>query len=403
MNKICPIAIYLPQFHPIPENDVAWGKGFTEWTNVKRAKPLFDGHYQPHIPHESVGYYDLRDPEVLIKQANIAKKYGIFGFAFYHYWFNGKRLLERPLDNMLNSGSPDFPFLYIWANEPWSKRWDGSENNVIQPQRYSYKDDYEHIQFLCRNIFRDKRYITIDGKPVFIVYRTELLPDVKKTSEIWRKEAKSLGYKDLFLVRVENFNSDINPFDIGFDASMEFAPDWGCTNYKNSNVHDYYLTAEKMSLKADKDFPWFRCVFPGWDNTPRSLNGSMYFINNTPEIFKQFLFRTIKYSERTLQENSRFIFINAWNEWGEGCHIEADKKNEYKYLQSVKDALDQSSDDNIIDYIKFLERNVKIKSDIIRELEYLRIKMYNSKGHKYMEKILRIRRKIIRFFTLKVI
>ncbi len=168
------IAIYLPQFHAIPENDEWWGGGFTDWTNVIKAKPLFKEHYQPHIPHKSIGYYDLRDQNILVYQAALAKEHGIYGFAYYHYWFNGKRLLNVPIDNMLKSGEPDFPFCLIWANENWTKRWDGHDNEVLIKQEYSFEDDRRHIRFLCENVFPDKRYMKINEKPVFVVYRPEL-------------------------------------------------------------------------------------------------------------------------------------------------------------------------------------------------------------------------------------
>ena len=276
MHKIKPIAIYLPQYHPIPENDQAWGAGFTEWNNVKQAQPLFEGHYQPHIPHQNVGYYDLSDPEVLVRQAAMAKEYGIYGFAYYHYWFNGKRLLNTPLDNMLKLGKPDFPFCYIWANENWTKRWDGLDNEIIIKQGYSFEDDRNHIKFLCEHVFSDKRYITIDDKPVFIVYRTELFPDIKKTATIWREEVKKHGFPDIYLIRVERLSTNLNPQQINFDAALEFAP--SCYKVddrihlkleKNSTVLDYNETVLNTILEPSKAYKLFKNVFPSWDNTPR--------------------------------------------------------------------------------------------------------------------------------------
>ena len=231
MNNVKQIALYLPQYHPIADNNKAWGEGFTEWSNVKKAQPLFEGHYQPHVPHSDIGYYDLLDPEVLIKQAAMARDHGVYGFAYYHYWFNGKRLLNQPLDNMLSLGKPDFPFCYIWANENWTKRWDGLDEEIIIKQEYSFEDDLVHIRFLCKNVFSDKRYITVDDKPLFIVYRTELFPDIKETAQIWREEAKSFGFKDIYLVRVESLASDIEPSVIGFDSAMELATDWRTINF----------------------------------------------------------------------------------------------------------------------------------------------------------------------------
>lgn len=364
---IRPLAIYLPQFHPIPENDTAWGEGFTEWTNVKNAVPLFDGHYQPHVPHDSIGYYDLRDPEVLVKQAAMAREHGIYGFAFYHYWFNGKRLLNEPIDNMLEQGKPDFPFCFIWANENWTKRWDGKDKEIIIKQDYSFEDDRLHIKFLCEKVFNDKRYITIDDKPVFIIYRTELFPEIRKTAQIWREEAKRFGYKDIYLVRVENFVSDINPIDIGFDAAMEFAP-----NSKDSvpneihvssnvylNILDYSNTVINM-INKKIDYKCFRTVFASWDNTPRRKINSITFNNIHPLAFEYFLKRTIDYTIKNLDSEERLLFINAWNEWGEGCHIEPDKLNGFKHLESCSKLLKNNTfnSSDAERYTQFLEQTI---------------------------------------------
>jgi hypothetical protein len=385
MFKIKPIAIYLPQFHPIPENDAAWGEGFTEWTNVRKVKPLFEGHYQPHIPHESIGYYDLRDPNVLVKQATLAKEYNIYGFAFYHYWFHGKRLLNLPIDNMLESKKPDFPFLFIWANENWTRSWDGLEEEIIQEQKYSNEDDLAHIQFLCKSVFSDKRYITIDEKPIFIVYRTELFPNIKETSALWREEVKKFGFRDLYLVRVENFLADVNPLEIGFDASMEFAPDLRSltsntimkTPIAGLKVNDYTSTILNMLLKEKPPFPRFRCVFPGWDNTPRISERGRIFINNSPETFKHFLFSVAEFTKSNFGNNSQFFFINAWNEWGEGCHIEPDQKNGHAFLEAIQGLSNEPTYLKSLEYAKFVEINLKsILNDYLkehRELESLRI------------------------------
>jgi lipopolysaccharide biosynthesis protein len=405
---IKPLAIYLPQYHSIPENDKAWGEGFTEWTNVLKAKPLFEGHYQPHIPHDDVGYYDLSDPEVMVRQAGMAKEFGIYGFAFYHYWFNGKRLLETPLDNMIKTGKPDFPFLYIWANENWTKRWDGLDNEIILKQEYSFDDDLNHIQFLCKNVFCDKRYITIDDKPVFIVYRTELFHDIKETVNIWRSEVRKYGFKDLYLIRVEHFRDDINPIEIGFDASMEFAPEYRSVDFnklviKDSNkIVDYVTTTENYALKLQKKFPWYRCVFPGWDNSPRRKEKASIYINNSPELFKQFLYRGIEYTKKHLDENSQFIFINSWNEWGEGCHIEPDKKYGFSFLNAVKNTIDDTSNKNQIEYIYFLEKKLSLKIEENKELKKLS-DLYNeimsSRGHRFVNYLLIRYRKLLKIIS----
>src|SRR5262245_7933162 len=189
------IAVYLPQFHPIPENDRSWGKGFTEWTNVAQAKPMFRGHYQPHLPAD-LGFYDLRLPEARRAQADLAQAHGIHGFCYYHYWFHGRRLLERPFDEVLASGEPDFPFCLCWANEPWTRRWDGKDQEILMPQEYSDRDDLAHIRWLAR-AFQDRRYIRVDGRPMFLVYRASRLPDPARTAATWREEARRLGAGDL--------------------------------------------------------------------------------------------------------------------------------------------------------------------------------------------------------------
>ena len=222
MKKNRIIAIYLPQFHPIPENDNIWGKGFTEWNNVAKGKKRFIGHYQPRYPAD-LGYYDLRLPEIREQQATLAKKNNIDGFCYYHYWFNGKRLLNKPLDAVLTSGKPDFPFMLCWANENWTKAWDGKNNDIIVHQDYSLEDDLNHIRFLL-NIFEDPRYIRIDNKPVFAIYKSHLFPDIEQTLRVWREEAMKKGI-ELYICRFEHFDyQGAKYLESGFDAAIQFTP-----------------------------------------------------------------------------------------------------------------------------------------------------------------------------------
>ena len=223
-NGVRLIAFYLPQYHPIPENDEWWGKGFTEWRNVVRAKPLFKGHYQPHLPAD-LGFYDLRVPETREAQAELAQTHGITGFCYYHYWFNGRRVLNRPFDEVLRTGSPRLPFCLCWANENWTRRWDGANSDVLLQRRYSAEDDQAHIEHLIA-AFSDDRYIKINGRPLFLVYRTISLPRPAQTAEIWRKACRAAGFPDLYLMRVESDRKDIEPATIGFDGAVEFAPHW---------------------------------------------------------------------------------------------------------------------------------------------------------------------------------
>jgi lipopolysaccharide biosynthesis protein len=224
MSGIRAICFYLPQYHPIPENNQWWGKVFTEWTNVAKAKALFPGHYQPRIPAD-LGFYDLRLPEVREQQAELARANGIFGFCYYHYWFNGHRLLQSSFDAVLSSGKPDFPFCLCWANENWTRAWNGGDRELLMGQNYSHTDDVAHIRSLIP-AFMDDRYIRVIGRPLFLVYRPEKMPNPQQTAEIWREEALRAGVGDLYLAKVEGHAKGIYPDTLGFDATVEFAPDW---------------------------------------------------------------------------------------------------------------------------------------------------------------------------------
>jgi len=353
------IAFYLPQYHPIPENDEWWGEGFTEWRNVAKAEPLFSGHYQPHVPAD-LGYYDLREEKIQIDQAELAKKYGIEGFCYYHYWFQGQRLLERPLEEVLKSGKPDFPFCLCWANESWTRRWDGKDRHILMKQEYSEEDDRRHIQTLLP-IFKDKRYIRVNGKPLFLVYRAENIPNPARTAEIWREEAHKAGVGEIYLCLVESFAKQ-DPNKINFDAAAEFAPDWwnkgpqlkpdpkqfshardSLAKVCNNNwVHSYQHLADTMMDKEVPAYKWFRCVTPSWDNWARMHEGANIFLGSTPEKYKEWLSAAIDNTTSRFVGDERIVFINAWNEWAEGNHLEPDQRFGHGYLEATQRALDES-------------------------------------------------------------
>ena len=357
------IAFYLPQYHPIPENDEWWGPGFTEWRNVANARPLFPGHYQPHLPAE-LGFYDLRLPEVREAQAALASQHGISGFCYYHYWFNGRLVLERPFAEVLASGKPDFPFCLCWANENWTRVWDGGEQDILLQQHYSTDDDRAHIQALMP-AFADTRYFRIDGRPLFLVYRTELLPEPARTADIWRSEVSKAGLGDLYLARVENFASRVDPRAIGFDASVEFAPDGANVGkikfrgpihrmlarsgllpgvYVDGKVVNYRAMMLGMLAKPDPPFKRFHCVTPMWDNTARRRTGARIYIGSTPNLYEEWLTETAKQTIDKFPPEERIVFVNAWNEWAEGCHLEPDLKWGRQYLEATKSALEAVND-----------------------------------------------------------
>jgi len=360
------ITFYLPQFHPIPENDAWWGKGFTEWTNVAKAKPLFRGHYQPHVPAD-LGFYDLRLGESRIAQANLARHYGIEGFCYWHYWFgHGKRILERPFNEVYESGEPDFPFCLAWANETWTGIWHGASDNILLEQKYPGMDDHgEHIDYLL-NVFSDQRYIQIDGCPLLLVYRPTELPDSKRVTDFWRDKAVKRGFKGLHIVGITNNGQVCDYKNLGYDAITVSNINLKCLfNFNNepfaklkhklldrslieklfkkvlnrpTNIYEYRKAIKYFICDGIEDY--YPTILPNWDNTPRSGVNGIVFKNSEPEIFRESVIAAID-KVSGLPEEKRLIFVKSWNEWAEGNHLEPDIKFGTGYLQVIKEELDK--------------------------------------------------------------
>jgi 2-polyprenyl-3-methyl-5-hydroxy-6-metoxy-1,4-benzoquinol methylase len=338
------IAFYLTQFHPTPENDLWWGKGFTEWTNVTKAKPLFQGHNQPHLPSD-FGFYDLRLRETRREQISLAKQYGIDGFCYHYYWFSGKRILNIPLDDMLQDSVSDMPFCLCWANENWTRRWDGAEQEVLIAQKYLPDDDLNFIKSLVP-FFEDKRYIRVDGSLYFIVYFPQHLPDAKKTLTVWREYSRSVGLGELHICAALT-HGNIDYLQYGFDSGVEFPPHnlkvENCSNqlkfdeahkggvYQYSEVAKFYMNRKYTNQKV------FKTVFPSWDNTARTKERALIVLNGHPENYEFWLSSTIDDAKKN-QSGEQLVFINAWNEWAEGCHLEPDRWFGHGFLEATLNA-----------------------------------------------------------------
>jgi len=360
------IAIHLPQYHPIPENDQWWGKGFTEWTNVTKAIPLFSGHYQPQLPAD-LGFYDLRLEEARLAQEALAKEYGIHGFCYYHYWFNGQRILNEPVDRKLENPKEDFPFMLCWANENWTRRWDGMEQDILLKQEYSYDDDLRHIQFLIKHYFIDNRYVKVDGKPFIAIYRPSLFPNISLTLQIWNEEAKKNGFNGIYTAYMQSFNFKVEPSKLGFDSAIEFQPDFfdlpvsvnlkgsmltrllnklhiKKSIYTKNRVIDYGLFVNHMIEEVKPNYKYYPCVSPSWDNSARKSDAIIVH-GHTPELYEKWLDYSMKKFQPFSNEEN-FIFINAWNEWAEGNHLEPDQKWGKRFLEKTKIIIDKWNNKN---------------------------------------------------------
>lgn len=375
------IAFYLPQFHDIPENDEWWGKGFTEWVNVKKARPLFKGHEQPRIPLNN-NYYNLLDDNIKIWQAELAKKYGVYGFCYYHYWFDGKLLLEKPMEQMLRNPNIDIPFCISWANEPWTKAW-VNEKKVLIPQFYGDKKEWkEHFEYLLK-FFKDSRYIKENGKPLFIIYRAEVIEHLNDMLDYWNELAIEEGFNGM-VYSYQNITFDLipNKDDSRFTYNIEFQPSYAWNDMNNasvikkSSVWNYmrntrrklYLWLEKkIGYDVAKYFEYARkekdnvlltsyddawkaildhvpvddkCVpgaFVGWDNTPRKSHRGQIYIGDSPEKFKKYMTEQIKRARDVYHKD--MIFLYAWNEWAEGGYLEPDVRSGFGNLEAIRDAL----------------------------------------------------------------
>jgi len=330
------VAFYQSQFHPIPDNDRWWGEGFTDWTDVSQARPLFPGHAQPQIPSD-LGYYDLRVPETRRAQAELARSHGIEAFCYWHYWFEGRRLLERPFDEVLRSGDPDLPFCLAWANETWSRRRPGGETEILLAQTYSQADDERHARWLV-DAFRDRRYLRVNGRPVFLVYRPESLPDGRRFTDAVRRACDKAGMPEPYLLGMSSHVvDDYRP--LGFDGTTEFEPQFGVLADLLSDglkVHDYTASRRKM-LHGKGDSPSHPCIMVSWDNTPRCGEHGIAFTGTTPEAFEQGL-REMVASVQHKPMEERLVFVNAWNEWADGNHLEPCLRHGLGYLEAVKRA-----------------------------------------------------------------
>lgn len=349
------ITFYLPQYHTINENDIWWGKGFTEWVRVKHSKPVFEGHYQPRIPD---AYYDLADIKVMADQAEQAKAYGIYGFCYYHYWFNGNLLLEKPLEQMLACKEVDIPFCLSWANEKWTRAWEGNSKEVLIDQYYGGEDEWEkHLDYLLP-YFLDQRYITINRMPVFVIYRTESFADFDKMFSFWNSKMKEKGYPEIYFIEMLT-SYQKKPMCSGSRGVVEFEPMFtigdgfsvkakirGYIKKKYPflfrrpyKLFDYDKVWQKIVKRSNsyKNKTLFLGAFTDWDNSPRFRDRGTIFRSVTPKKFQYYLTR------QTQKSDSGFLFINAWNEWAEGAYLEPDKMYGDEFLKAVKKVADGST------------------------------------------------------------
>lgn len=367
MKNIKPLAFYLPQYHPVPENDEWWGKGFTEWTNVAKAKPLFDGHEQPLLPAD-LGFYDLRVPEVREQQAKMAKENGVYGFIYYHYWFgNGKQILERIAKEVLESKKPHFPFCFCWANETWSGIWHGLSEKILAEQVYPNEEDLlAHFNYLL-SFFQDERYIKVDNKPVLIIYDALDLESKENTYlEKFETLAIKNGFEGLYYIASNKTDDVIDYKSLGYSGKISnaFQKTWQPHEKEYISQNKYYIRrikgilglgenpkkqTKKVKIKdirsivhnlkfVNSNVSTFPMVISGWDNTPRSGNNGVILNNNSPEVFHEQLEKAKSFLNKN-NTDDKFLILKSWNEWAEGNILEPDSKNGFAYLQQIKKIL----------------------------------------------------------------
>jgi lipopolysaccharide biosynthesis protein len=340
------VAFYLPQFHPTPENDSWWGKGFTEWTNVSKAKSLFEGHYQPHLPTD-FGFYDLRVRQTRRDQIAVARAHGIDAFCYHYYWFSGRRLLHEPLDDMLNDAESDMPFCLCWANESWTRRWDAADHQVLIEQKYLPGDSLEFIRDVAP-VLRDPRYLKIDGRPLLIVYRLQHMPDAPAAIAVWRAYCHEVGLGAIHICAALTHGND-NYQQFGCDSGVEFPPhNMRCESVASQLRFDapffgyavQYADVARSFLRRQyvQGSRVFKTVFPSWDNTARTGARAVVVLNGTPANYSRWLGATLAAAQVASSDQEQLVFINAWNEWAEGCHLEPDRRYGDAFLRATLNA-----------------------------------------------------------------
>lgn len=352
------IAFYLPQFHPIPENDLWWGKGFTEWTNVTKATAQFPGHYQPQLPTE-LSFYDLRLSQSRRDQIELAKKFGIGGFCYYYYWFSGKRLLNQPLDDMLSDPDSNMPFCLCWANENWTRRWDGRNNEVLIEQKYRGSDDLAFIKSVIP-FLQDKRQIRVDGKPLLLVYAPQGMPNTKRSLAVWRQHCRDVGIGEI-AIYCSLIYGNWEYERLGFDGGVEFPPHPPQSGYAKNlrsdvnhfsgfsgNIFSCSNLGEEYLRHLHKSKNIFRTVLPSWDNTARRGQRAAIGLNGSPENYEYWLSHALQITKNQYPDRERLVFINAWNEWAEGCHLEPCRNFGRAFLEATLRA--KSGDSKLVSW-----------------------------------------------------